>query len=61
MAYSGGPPGHVPLSNTFDWLFSNPFSRESDYTPASQLVPKIEDDRPIFIDYKSGMNSLREA
>lgn len=57
MAYSGSPPGHVPLSNTFDWVFSNPFCRESDYTPQSQLVPRIEDDRPIFVDYKSGMCS----
>lgn len=53
-AYSGTPPGHVPLNNTFDWCFSQPFSSVNDYTPQAQVLDKIEDERPIFVDNASG-------
>ncbi|KAK3951201.1 hypothetical protein QBC32DRAFT_325478 [Pseudoneurospora amorphoporcata] len=52
-AYSGAPPGHVPLTNTFDWCFSQPFSFVNDYTPQAQVLDKIEDERPIFVDNAS--------
>ncbi|KAK3354381.1 acetyl-CoA synthetase-like protein [Neurospora tetraspora] len=52
-AYSGTPPGHVPLNNTFDWCFSQPFSSVNDYTPQAQVLDKIEDERPIFVDNAS--------
>ncbi|KAK3396257.1 acetyl-CoA synthetase-like protein [Sordaria brevicollis] len=53
VAYSGAPPGHVPLINTFDWCFSQPFSSVNDYTPQAQVLDKIEDERPIFVDNSS--------
>lgn len=53
-AYSGAPPGHVALCNTFDWCFSQPYRDENDYTPAAHRVPQIEDGRPIYVDNKSG-------
>ena len=50
----GGPPGHLPLRNTFDWCFAQPFASENDFTPASHKLPHIEDSRPIFVDNQSG-------
>ncbi|KAK4451326.1 hypothetical protein QBC34DRAFT_459056 [Podospora aff. communis PSN243] len=52
-AYSGTAPSHFPLRNTFDWCFSQPFVAESDFIPAAQRIPQIEDSRPIFVDNKS--------
>ncbi|EAA35843.3 hypothetical protein NCU02485 [Neurospora crassa OR74A] len=52
-AYSGAPPGHVPLNNTFNWCFSQPFLSANDYTPQAQVLDKIEDERPIFVDNAS--------
>ncbi|KAK0612392.1 hypothetical protein B0T17DRAFT_543487 [Bombardia bombarda] len=49
-----GEAGAVPALNTFEFCVSQPFIAESPYTPASQIVPRIEDSRPIFIDHKSG-------
>lgn len=53
-AYVGSRPGHLPLRNTFDWCFAQPFSSENDFTPASHKLPHIEDSRPIFVDNQSG-------
>lgn len=50
----GSRPGHLPLRNTFDWCFAQPFSSENDFTPASHKLPRIEDSRPIFVDNQSG-------
>ncbi|KAF7563292.1 hypothetical protein G7046_g820 [Stylonectria norvegica] len=44
---------NISPRNTFDWLFSNPFERESEYTPKQQTVPRIPDDQPIFVDHES--------
>jgi len=53
QAHAGAPPSHFPQRNTFDWCFSQPFLAESDYVPAAQRVPQIENSRPIFVDHKS--------
>jgi len=50
----GSRPGHLPLRNTFDWCFAQPFASENDFTPASHKLPHIEDSRPIFVDNQSG-------
>ncbi|KAK1758074.1 acetyl-CoA synthetase-like protein [Echria macrotheca] len=52
-AYSGAPPGQLPLRNIFDWCFSQPYLTESDFCPAERVLPPIERDRPIFVDNKS--------
>ncbi|KAI5460324.1 hypothetical protein BGZ63DRAFT_414580 [Mariannaea sp. PMI_226] len=49
-AYAGSP-GNVSGTNTFDWLFSNPFSSESAYTPIRQCVPPVDEKRPVFVDH----------
>lgn len=49
-----GFPANVPGVNTFDWLFSNPFESESEYTTLKQKVPRIAEDAPIFVDHASG-------
>ncbi|KAK7423800.1 hypothetical protein QQZ08_008843 [Neonectria magnoliae] len=46
-----GSPANVPGANTFDFIFSNPFESESDYTPPQQRVPHIDDNAPIFVDH----------
>lgn len=52
-AYAGTP-ANVPGANVFDFLFSNPFQHENDFTPRARRVPKIHDDQPIFVDHASG-------
>ncbi|KAK4184390.1 putative acyl-CoA synthetase /AMP-acid ligase II [Podospora australis] len=52
-AYSGAPPGDIPLSNVFDFHFGQPFERESAFTPTAHRVPKVKDDHKIFIDNKT--------
>jgi len=55
LAYSGAPPGEVPVTNAFSFAFSQPFQNENAFTPAAHRVPKIKPDQPIFIDDKTGM------
>ncbi len=55
VSHAGSPPEHIPLHNTFDWVFSNPFENESSFTPAEHRVPRIEPSRPIFVDQNAGM------
>ncbi|KAK3364657.1 acetyl-CoA synthetase-like protein [Lasiosphaeria hispida] len=50
LAYSGGPPGHLPRCSTYEWSLSQPFESQNDFTPAAHRVPRIEDSRPIFVD-----------
>ena len=52
-AYAGGPVKFAP-ADVFTWLFSSPFQTESDFTPRRQLIPPVEDERPIFVDELSG-------
>ncbi|GAB1312493.1 hypothetical protein MFIFM68171_02703 [Madurella fahalii] len=52
-AYSGSPPGNMPLQNAFAFVFSQPFQTASDFTPPGHVVPSIEAARPIFVDNKS--------
>lgn len=49
-----GEPANIPGANVFNFMFSNPFQQESEFTPPKQRVPKIHDDQPIFIDHASG-------
>ena len=54
-AYStGGVPATVPLANAFDYYFGQPFQAVSDWTPPEQVLPLIEDSRPIFVDNATG-------
>ncbi|KKY30222.1 putative acetylsynthetase-like protein [Diaporthe ampelina] len=53
VALSGSPPGQYPRSNIFDFVFGNPFSQQSEFVPASQRLPHIDDSRPIFVDNKN--------
>ncbi|KAM5341898.1 hypothetical protein ACJ41O_014929 [Fusarium nematophilum] len=48
-----GQPANIPGQNTFDFLFGNPFEKESEATPPKQRVPRIHDHQPIFIDHAS--------
>lgn len=54
VSYSGGPPGRVREANAFDWIFEDPFQQENDYTSSERRLAKIEGDRPIFVDNKTG-------
>ena len=58
VSYSGFKPGHVNRANTFDWIFGDPFQNENAHTPPERRLPKIDDDRPIFVDNKSGKERL---
>ncbi|KAK3372272.1 hypothetical protein B0H63DRAFT_527124 [Podospora didyma] len=53
QAYASGGSGHVPLNNAFDFHFSQPFIAETTYTKKSQVLTRIEDDRPVLVDNKS--------
>jgi hypothetical protein len=52
-AYAGGLVDFAP-ADVCTWLFSNPFQTKSDFTPRQQLVPPVEDERPVFVDELSG-------
>lgn len=52
-AYAGAPVKFAP-ADVFTWLFSSPFQKQNDFTPAGQVVPPVEDERPLFIDELSG-------
>lgn len=54
LAYFGSKAKGLPVANVFDFITSDPFQRESAYTPASQRVPPVEGSRPVFVDHKSG-------
>lgn len=54
MAYAGSPPGNMPPKNVFSFTFSQPFQNVSDFTPPAQTVPRIEAERPIFVDNATG-------
>lgn len=57
VAYAGAPVKFAP-ADVFTWLFSSPFQKENDFTPAGQVVPPVEDERPLFIDELSGESAL---
>lgn len=54
MSYAGAPPGHINRDNAFDWVFGDPFQHENDHTSSDKCLPRIDGDRPIFVDDKSG-------
>jgi len=54
LSYSGAPPGNVRRANAFDWIFGDPFQQENDHTSSERRLPKIDEDRPIFVDNKTG-------
>jgi hypothetical protein len=58
VAYSGHPPGYVPQRNAFDWALGQPFQQPSDHTPPNRVVPAIEANRAIFVDDKTGSDTL---
>lgn len=53
VAYSGLPPTKYPQTSIFDFVFGNPFQHEQEYLPASQIVPRIDDSHPVFVDNKT--------
>lgn len=61
LAYAGAEPSHIPLRNTFHFIFDQPFKSQNDWTPASQVVPRIEEDRKIFVEDKSGKSTAIAA
>lgn len=52
-AHAGRPTDFAP-AKTFEWLFSQPFEKESTFVPSQQRVPRVQDDRPIFVDESTG-------
>ncbi|KAI3391127.1 hypothetical protein diail_7924 [Diaporthe ilicicola] len=54
VALSGSPPGRYPRSSIFDFVFGNPFSQQSETVPASQVLARIPDSQPIFVDNNNG-------
>ncbi|KAK4133548.1 acetyl-CoA synthetase-like protein [Trichocladium antarcticum] len=40
----------MPPKNVFSFTFSQPFQNVSDFTPPAQTVPRIEAERPVFVD-----------
>lgn len=52
-AYAGSPTDFPP-AQVFDWLFGDPFSKQSDFVPAAHVMPRVEDERPVFVDEASG-------
>ncbi|KAK4170051.1 putative acyl-CoA synthetase /AMP-acid ligase II [Cladorrhinum sp. PSN259] len=54
LAYSGAPPGEMPVTNAFEFTFSNPFQNENAFTPAAHRVPRVKSDQEIFVDDKTG-------
>lgn len=49
-----GTAADLEPTSAFEWYFSQPFSKQSPFTPARQVLPPIEDERPIFVDEASG-------
>lgn len=45
-----GTPINFPEAELFSWLMSDPFATESEITPASHVLPKVEDERALFVD-----------
>jgi hypothetical protein len=54
VAYAGSPAGNMPVKNCFAFTFSQPFRTPSDFVPREHALPRIEAERPIFVDNKSG-------
>lgn len=54
VAYAGSPAGNMPVKNAFAFTFSQPFRTASDFVPREHALPRIEAERPIFVDNKSG-------
>ncbi|KAK4124752.1 acetyl-CoA synthetase-like protein [Parathielavia appendiculata] len=53
VAYAGSPAGHMPVKSTFDFTFSQPFQTACDFVPPEHALPRIEPERPIFVDNKT--------
>ncbi|EAQ90108.1 hypothetical protein CHGG_06727 [Chaetomium globosum CBS 148.51] len=43
----------MPVKNAFAFTFSQPFRTASDFVPREHALPRIEAERPIFVDNKS--------
>ncbi|KAK3987168.1 putative acyl-CoA synthetase /AMP-acid ligase II [Cladorrhinum sp. PSN332] len=54
LAYSGAPPGELPLADAFSFAFSQPFQSQNAFTPSAHRVPRIKSEQPIFVDDKTG-------
>lgn len=56
VAHAGTPPTPFPQVNACDFLFSEPFerSKQNDYVVPSQLVDRIAEDTPIYVDNATG-------
>lgn len=55
LAYSGAPPGRYPQTDIFNFIFGDPFCKESDYVPAQLVLPPVDESQPVFVDNKTGM------
>ncbi|KAK4102340.1 acetyl-CoA synthetase-like protein [Parathielavia hyrcaniae] len=53
VAHAGSPAGNMPVKNTFDFTFSQPFQTTCDFVPPNHALPRIEPGRPIFVDNKT--------
>lgn len=47
-------PVNFQSANLFEWLFSNPFENESDFTTAQQRVPRGSNGEKLLIDEATG-------
>jgi hypothetical protein len=61
VAYAGAPPGNMPIKNAFAFAFSQPFQTVNDFTPQAHTVPRIESERPIFVDNATGVLSRSDT
>lgn len=52
-AYAGSPTNFAP-AKVFDWLFSDPFEKASDFTPEANRISNVGDERPVFVDEATG-------
>lgn len=57
VAYSGGPPGPLPRTNIFDFIFGNPFNSTGSHVPSSQRLAPIDQAQPIFVDNKTSKSA----
>ncbi|KAF3761644.1 acetyl-CoA synthetase-like protein [Cryphonectria parasitica EP155] len=53
LAYTGHRPSQCPQTSIFDFMFGNPFSQKNGHVPPSQVLPRVDDAHPIFVDNKT--------
>ena len=58
-AFVGTRAGSMPRENAFTYAFSQPFEDVSDFIEPQLVLPRIEAERPIFVDDKSSMLNMQ--